>query len=322
MSPLERRYRRLLKVYPPDHRREYEEEMVGVLLADAAPGRLGPGFRDVVDLVFSGLAARWLWRTRDLRDERWALAARAVQVFGSLLLLAVGLHRVAIEGTAALRYGAYAPPFPPEELLRPGAWALVLLLALTGRRRSAAVAAVAGVVAEAVPPLGLYLDTPARLLDVYWILVAAAVVAVASLLASVKALPAGTAYVAAAVALVTLGGVGTVLLGRSVPMLMLGWRPVPLPVVAGYGTAVLLVVFGVLRLSAPVVRRMVVAAVPIVVCWPLVRVGFGGLIAYNTGAPEPALLGSVQWAALLMIPLLALWVAAVLNRRYEAGRVS
>jgi hypothetical protein len=323
VSPLERRYRRLLKIYPRDHRREYEEEMVGVLLADTAPGRRGPGFRDVADLVLSALTVRWLRQTSGLRDERWGRAARAVQVFGSLLLLAVGLHRVAIEKTAVLRYGAeFTPPVPPTELLRPGAWALVLLLALAGRRRSAALAAVAGVVAEAVPPLGLYLDTPARLLDVYWILVAAAVVAVASLLVSAKALPAGTAFVVAAGALVILSGVGSVLLGASDSDLMLGWRLVPLPAVAGYGAAVVLVALGVLRSPAPVLRRMVVAAVPIVVCWPLVRIGFGGLIADNVRASEPALLGPVQWAVLLVMPLLALWVAATLNHRYEAGRVS
>jgi hypothetical protein len=320
---LERHYRRLLMVYPPDHRREYEEEMIGVLLADTAPGRSRPGLRNVVDLVLSALAVRWLRRRTGMRDERWLLAARAVQVFGSLLLLAVGLHRVAIEETAALRYSTeYAPHVPPAEWLRPGAWALVLLLALVGRHRIAAVAAVAGVVAEAVPLLGLYFDTPARLLDGYWILVAAVIVGVTSLAASGRALPAGTACVVAAGVLVTLSGVGSVLLGGSASDLMLGWRPVPLPAVAGYGAAVVLVGLGVLRLPAPVVRRMVVAAVPIVVCWPLVRVGFGGLIAHNIRAPEPALLGPVQWAALLVLPLLAAWAAAMVNRRYEAGRVS
>ncbi|MFI7545873.1 hypothetical protein [Actinoplanes sp. NPDC049599] len=323
MSPLERRYRRLLRVYPPDHRREYEEEMIGVLLAETAPGRRGPGPRDVVDLVLSALAVRWRRRRSGLRDERWVQAARAVQVFGSLLLLAVGLHRFAIEQTALLRYGAeFTPPVPSAELLRPGAWALVLLLALLGRHRLAALAATAGVVAEAVPPLGLYLDTPARLLDVYWMLVAATVVAVASLLTSGKALPVGTGSVAAAAALVVIGGVGSVLLHGSTPQLMLGWRPVPVPAVVCYGAAVVLVVLGVLRSPAPVLRRLVVAAVPIVVCWPLVRVGFGGLIAHNVRAPEPTLLGPVQWAALLVLPLLALWVAATLNRRYEADRVS
>jgi hypothetical protein len=37
ISALERRYRRLLAVYPPAHRRVHGEEMVGVLLASARP---------------------------------------------------------------------------------------------------------------------------------------------------------------------------------------------------------------------------------------------------------------------------------------------
>ena len=34
-SRMEKRYRRLLALYPKDHRREHAEEMVGVLLAAA-----------------------------------------------------------------------------------------------------------------------------------------------------------------------------------------------------------------------------------------------------------------------------------------------
>ena len=37
----ERRYRRLLTLYPKDHRREHAEEMVGVLLATAGDARSG-----------------------------------------------------------------------------------------------------------------------------------------------------------------------------------------------------------------------------------------------------------------------------------------
>jgi hypothetical protein len=35
---LERRYRRLLRCYPPTHREFHREEMLGVLLAAARPG--------------------------------------------------------------------------------------------------------------------------------------------------------------------------------------------------------------------------------------------------------------------------------------------
>jgi hypothetical protein len=40
---LERRYRRLLVWFPAEHRREYGEEMIGVLLASTRRDAAGPG---------------------------------------------------------------------------------------------------------------------------------------------------------------------------------------------------------------------------------------------------------------------------------------
>jgi hypothetical protein len=42
-AALERRYRRLLRCYPPSHRAVHQEEMLGVLLAAARPGQRTPG---------------------------------------------------------------------------------------------------------------------------------------------------------------------------------------------------------------------------------------------------------------------------------------
>jgi hypothetical protein len=62
-SRIEKRYRRLLALYPKDHRREHAEEMVGVLLAAAgdapvrAPNpaawarRFGQHTADIADLI-------------------------------------------------------------------------------------------------------------------------------------------------------------------------------------------------------------------------------------------------------------------------------
>jgi hypothetical protein len=44
-AALERRYRRLLRCYPPGHREVHREEMLGVLLATARPGQRAPGAR-------------------------------------------------------------------------------------------------------------------------------------------------------------------------------------------------------------------------------------------------------------------------------------
>lgn len=323
-AALERRYRQLLRLYPSEHRREYEEEMLGVLLA-AASGRRGPGLREVLDLVFCAFTARWSRGTRGLRDGSWQRAARAVQLFGAILLFAVALRRVVMGEVAAVRYADFVPHLTAAELVRPAAWALVLLLVLVGWRWATVPAALVGLAAEAPPP-GLYLDTPARLLDVYWILVAAGVVASTSLLTAVAGrerpvgegrLPRGTAFVALGGAVVVACGAGTVLIEG--PGLMLGGRLIPFVVLALYAAAGLLVALGVLRLPPPVVRRVVVSAVPVVVAWPLIRVGFGDLIATNLRAPEPALLGPVQWTALVLVPLAATWVAAILNSRFESS---
>lgn len=55
MSPLEARYRRLLACYPRDHRARHQEEMLGVLLAAARPGRRHPDLAELADLLRGAL---------------------------------------------------------------------------------------------------------------------------------------------------------------------------------------------------------------------------------------------------------------------------
>ena len=115
---LEKRYRRLLALYPRDHRREHAEEMVGVLLAvaaqdvaarDASPRarqpidaavRLGRDIADGTDLVagaarihgrmaLSRIRPRWF--TRLVRDPRWSDALAVLSVVAPLLLLVAAL---------------------------------------------------------------------------------------------------------------------------------------------------------------------------------------------------------------------------------------
>ncbi|MFI5064156.1 MAG: hypothetical protein ACHP9Z_09290 [Streptosporangiales bacterium] len=53
---LERRYRRLLAWYPAGHRRDHEEEMLGVLLAAARGGQRRPALGDAVNLIWGSAA--------------------------------------------------------------------------------------------------------------------------------------------------------------------------------------------------------------------------------------------------------------------------
>src|SRR6266567_877137 len=110
---MEKRYRRLLALYPKDHRREHAEEMVGVLLAadgDAqvrAPNsvawalRFGRRTADSADLVGGALRIRGRmvlnhirrarWFSRTVRDQRWSDALAIVSVVAPLLLLVAAL---------------------------------------------------------------------------------------------------------------------------------------------------------------------------------------------------------------------------------------
>jgi hypothetical protein len=79
----ERRCRRLLALYPRDHRREHAEEMVGVLLAaaDAVPVRgpkpaawavrVGQDTADSADLITGALRIRGRMALNRIRRARW-----------------------------------------------------------------------------------------------------------------------------------------------------------------------------------------------------------------------------------------------------------
>ena len=122
-SRMEKRYRRLLALYPKDHRREHAEEMVGVLLAAdgdtqvRAPKpvawalRFGQHTADSADLIGGALRIRGrmalnrLQRTRWLawtvRDQRWSDALAVVSVIAPLLLLVAALTEFRIPQAVA-----------------------------------------------------------------------------------------------------------------------------------------------------------------------------------------------------------------------------
>jgi MFS family permease len=87
-SELERRYRRLLAWYPAGHRRDHEEEMLGVLLAAARDGQRRPALADAVNLIGGGLRIRVRAGPARL-DPRWRDALAVCSVAAPLLLLSV-----------------------------------------------------------------------------------------------------------------------------------------------------------------------------------------------------------------------------------------
>ena len=91
---LERAYRRLLAWYPPEFRRENEQEILAVLIAGARHGQRRPGLAESADLIRSGLWLR-LWPSvpRSARTVRAAVklmyAGAAVSTVNLVILLAL-----------------------------------------------------------------------------------------------------------------------------------------------------------------------------------------------------------------------------------------
>lgn len=81
-TALERRYRRLIALYPAECRRAYGEEMIGVLMAAASEGNKRPGLAGAFDLIRGGLRARLQAGWRALVGADWpdALAVCSVAV--------------------------------------------------------------------------------------------------------------------------------------------------------------------------------------------------------------------------------------------------
>jgi len=315
---LEGRYRRLMTAYPLRHRREYEEEMVGVLLAAAEPGQRRPSARDRADLLINALAVRLREWAGDLGDDAWRRAAYAVQLVGALFLLVVGFRRL-------LPGMTFYPGVELLEFARPTVWAAVLVLALVGLRRVATGVAVAGAVVEIVHVAQWYDYSPSQVLRSSWLVTLALVVAVSS------AWLAGGGRVAAPRGLWQFGAAMAVAAGGNAAERSAGGGLFPgfvypttldhlLPVdIAAplYLFAAALAVWAWWRQGGPVRRRIVALIAPVVAIATMVTYGFAGFMYSSQQFPSPILLRPFQWAILLATPVMAFALAVVAVNRWE-----
>jgi hypothetical protein len=189
-SRMEKWYRRLLALYPKDHRRQHAEEMVGVLLlaADGDPQvrapkpvawalRFGQHTADSADLVGGALRIRGRitlnrlrrthWLSWTVRDQRWSDALAVVSVVAPLLLLVAALTEFRIPQAVASSITGH----PHWELtatlgladlpMAAGAPGVTLLVFLRLRRLAglgALATAIGQVAAGAVPAFAGYAD--------------------------------------------------------------------------------------------------------------------------------------------------------------------
>ena len=128
MSPIEHRLRRWLRLYPIDQR----EEMLGVLLATAGPGRERPSPRDAADLVGGAVRVRMRRELRSLGGPVWR---EAFSVFSLGAILALFACLIASLRSLA---GFYVLVQAPPALIWPmwAPWPLVAVLSLLGLRRA------------------------------------------------------------------------------------------------------------------------------------------------------------------------------------------
>ncbi len=180
-AKLERRYRLLLALYPPAHRRKHADEMTGILLADATDSGPWNAAADTADLIVGALRTWLQLLTRTVSDPSWprtkvpgkywadTLAMASVIFPLGLLAAAVGdlgLPQAAVHGTAV----PVLLTFWPLTFGAPAAAAAALL----GMRRATAIIALttAACLAVTIPPVRA--DPAADLADLLGVVAGAA----------------------------------------------------------------------------------------------------------------------------------------------------
>ncbi|PSK61590.1 hypothetical protein B0E53_06509 [Micromonospora sp. MH33] len=336
-AELERRYRRLLAVHPWEHRRTYEEEMIAVLLADARPGQIRPGFRDTVDLVGAGLRARLRVGARGFTEPAWADAAAVTGLLVALILLAAAAKGLADQLVPNPDLGPSVRSVGPDSVdwLRVAGWAAVAVAALTGLRRTAAGLAWSGVVAWLVLVGPGVIDQPTYVVDTLPQL-ALALLAAAAL--AVPATPRRALAVlgpsrAAVLILAPLAAVAVLEASRLSGAGVDAVGPVPVYAfygvlqarsetllwlyVAGLATAALAVLVAVASLAAPVRRRIAVLLAPVAALALVIDTALAGWSVSTMHMGHAIPLVPAQWLMLVLVPPVTFLAGVLLVRRRE-----
>lgn len=155
MTSLEIRYRRLMRIYPSDHRAAYEEEMVGVLMSGAEPGRRFPSPADAVDLIRAGVTARFGQVFHTQRGTGWRDAAGVTALFAALMMAGAAINRLVAglvlwSGGDPLRLHGVDGLMLLDPALRTLIWPMVVVAAVLGLRRTTIGLSAAAVLVQVV----------------------------------------------------------------------------------------------------------------------------------------------------------------------------
>jgi hypothetical protein len=110
---VEAAYRRWLRWYPREFRREQADELLAVLLAGAGPGSRGPRPVECLDLVRGGLSMRL--RPRVPRSDRAGFAVVRLMYLVALMEFAAALTIVGTAGAVRASMLASDPGFTPGQ---------------------------------------------------------------------------------------------------------------------------------------------------------------------------------------------------------------
>jgi hypothetical protein len=140
---LEGRYRRLLRMYPAEHRRKHQDEMLGVLMTGARAGQHRPGPADTANLAWGALLIRLRPAPPGTAWPLWRDALAVVSVVLPLACLAYEI--VSVTTVLALQPVTHVAfiAFAQELLVSAGAWGILTALVLL-RLRRVAILAMAG----------------------------------------------------------------------------------------------------------------------------------------------------------------------------------
>lgn len=158
-AELEGRYRRLLALYPAEHRRAHEDEMLGVLMTGARAGQGRPGLAESADLILGALRIRLRPALGEQVDALWRDALAVVStVLPLIILVYLGVLALSLVG----EHGAVVHVIAMNDAERLGVWAALTACVLMRLRRTAALGAAAMLVWSATPatytPGWLYLS--------------------------------------------------------------------------------------------------------------------------------------------------------------------
>ena len=267
---LQRRYRRLLRIYPATYRAERSDEIVDTLMQASAPGQRRPRARDAWALVAGGLRAR---AGVDRRD-RIVMTVRASVRLGLLLFLAdVAVYNLVNSyGSIArwVRYGSGQALLPPERSgLAIGVLAAATVLLLWHGRR--VVGLVTGTLAAVVGLVNIpgVVHTSMAGLDRYIVPVAVLGLFAVTVRRGEQPLPRSWAWALVFVVLARdiwpafqwsgpawlTSTAMTLILGYTVPVILLAWLVIDARPAAGYA------VFAVLSFTADLGGQFMFASV-------------------------------------------------------------